>query len=988
MALLELCRDFADQAEIRMKNGKIITFYSYKGGTGRSMSLANVAWILALNGKRVMTIDWDLEAPGLHRYFLPFLSDSELVKTDGLIDLFWSYTDLVLAPKDALPIGVDSPISLADAQIYAVPLEFKFPDNGCLHFLGAGKQSPTYAAQIRNFDWNAFYTRLGGGEFIDSFRQRLIEQYDYILIDSRTGVADTSGISTIQMPDKLVLCFTYNRQNMLGIEAVAKSILEQTSREITLLPVAMRAERSIEGYDRAKQVARNLLEPLLKPQFSPEILELYWDKCEVPHYPDYAFEETLAVFKDTPEQRNTLLNDMTWLAETIVEAPEGSLKIREMESSIRNTFLRHFALNVSGGLQPLNEAKMIIVGRVNVGKTSLVNRLADDVFKPNEYLTQGIRINPWQLSINNEVIKLNIWDFGGQELMHATHQFFLTENSLYLLVLSGREGVEDLDADYWLRLIQAYSQNSPVIIVLNKIKEHPFSIDQAALLRKYPKIRAFVKTDCKDSTGIEELQEIIKREVYQLENLRHLIPASWLAIKQALTTTNKDYISIEEYRRICNQYGETNEDSQNTLATYLHELGIILMFKDDPRLLDIVIVNPSWLTEGIYKILNSPLLARQQGSISLSDLSKVLEKEEYPAHLYHFLLDVMRKFDLCFSFSGEDSRYLIPDLLPEEEPIGIGIFNPEECLNFEYHYSILPKGIILRFIARTHTLNDKMLCWRNGTVLRSEDCQALIRADLQERKIFISIKGRSNARRRLLAIIRSDFDTIHNSLPNLQVSEMIPIPDKPGGIVPYDTLLVLEKNNIEIFPTVINGRVVKLNVRELLNGIDETKQDKLYNANQEQGKEIHLFYSYSHKDEYLRNELETHLKLLQRQGLIQSWTDRQIEVGEEWENKINEKLERADIILLLISADYLASDYCYGVEMARALALHDKGQVIVIPIILRSVNLSNLPFSRIQMLPGDGKAVTSWSDRDSAWRNISEGIERVIEKIRTKNKPN
>jgi len=952
------------------------------------MSLANVAWILALNGKRVMTIDWDLEAPGLHRYFLPFLSDPELVTTDGLIDLFWSYTDLVLAPKDALPIGIVSPLSLADAQIYAVPLEFQFPDNGCLHFLGAGRQSSTYAAQIRNFDWNAFYTRLGGGEFVDAFRQSLIEQYDCILIDSRTGVADTSGISTIQMPDKLVLCFTYNRQSLMGIEAIAKSILEQTSREITLLPVAMRAERSIEGYDRAKQVARNLLEPLLKHQFSPEILERYWDKCEVPHYPDYAFEETLAVFKDTPAQRNTLLNDMTWLAETIVEAPEGSLKIREMDPSTREIFLRRFALNVSGGMRPLNEAKMIVVGRGNVGKTSIVNRLVHDNFNPNEVLTHGIQITSWPLNLGDENIQLNIWDFGGQEIMHGTHQLFLTPRSFYLIVLNSREENTESEVEYWLKLIQSYGKDSPVIIVLNKNDIYPFSLNKTALIRKYPTIQAFVKTDCVSGSGINELRKTIIQEIARLENLQELVPAEWLAIKQKLGRINENYITIEEYRRICEQYGETNEDSQNILAEYLHDSGIVLIFKHDLHLLDLVIVNPAWLTTGIYTILNSRILAENNGQFNLSALSKILDKREYPSHTFHFLLRVMEKFELCFNLPNEDSKYLIPELLPKEEPAGIEEFKPEECLNFEYHYSVLLAGILPRFIARTLALNDNTLLWRTGVVLRFEGCQALVRADLTERKIFISIKGEVTARRRMLAVIRSDFNVIHNSFANLEVNEMIPISGNPGGIVPYNMLLVLEKEGIDIFTTVINERIAKLNVRELLNGIDEkdTLQNRLSNANQEQEKAIRLFYSYSHKDESFRNELETHLKLLQRQGLIQLWTDRKVEFGENWENEVNKELEHADIILLLVSADYIASDYCYGVEMAHALALHNKGQAVVIPIILRSVNLSNLPFSGIQMLPGDGKAVTSWSDRDSAWRNVSEGIERVIEKFRTKNK--
>jgi hypothetical protein len=124
-------------------SGQIITFYSFKGGTGRSMPLANVAWVLAGNGRRVLAIDWDLEAPGLHRYFLPFLKDPELTVTKGLVDLLWDYSDLMLTPKESWPSAVTDPLSLAEARRYAIALEFPFSKTGgCLHFLCAGQQDP------------------------------------------------------------------------------------------------------------------------------------------------------------------------------------------------------------------------------------------------------------------------------------------------------------------------------------------------------------------------------------------------------------------------------------------------------------------------------------------------------------------------------------------------------------------------------------------------------------------------------------------------------------------------------------------------------------------------------------------------------------------------------------------------------------------------------------------------------------------------------
>ena len=125
------------------------------------------------------------------------------------------------------------------------------------------------------------------------------------------------------------------------------------------------------------------------------------------------------------------------------------------------------------GERPLNEVKLILLGRGGVGKTSLVNRLVRDEFDPDSAKTEGIQITQWPVTVEDETVRLHVWDFGGQEIMHATHQFFLTERSFYLVVLSGREGSEDADAEYWLKLVASFGGDSPVFVVLNKIELAP-----------------------------------------------------------------------------------------------------------------------------------------------------------------------------------------------------------------------------------------------------------------------------------------------------------------------------------------------------------------------------------------------------------------------------------------------------------------------------------------------------------------------------------
>jgi hypothetical protein len=146
-------------------------------------------------------------------------------------------------------------------------------------------------------------------------------------------------------------------------------------------------------------------------------------------------------------------------------------------------------------------------------------------------------------------------------------------------------------------------------------------------------------------------------------------------------------------------------------------------------------------------------------------------------------------------------------------------------------------------------------------------------------------------------------------------------------------------------------------------------------------KPVELFYSYSHKDEPLREKLEKHLKILERQGYLKAWHDRDIEAGSEWGDQIDEHLTSAAIILLLISADFIASDYCYANEMQRAMQRHNAGEARVIPVILRRCLWQSAPFGGLQALPKDGKPVTAWEDEDEAFLNIAQGIHRVIDRL-------
>lgn len=142
-----------------------------------------------------------------------------------------------------------------------------------------------------------------------------------------------------------------------------------------------------------------------------------------------------------------------------------------------------------------------------------------------------------------------------------------------------------------------------------------------------------------------------------------------------------------------------------------------------------------------------------------------------------------------------------------------------------------------------------------------------------------------------------------------------------------------------------------------------------------------VFISYSHRDNELHQQLLVHLSSLERQKKITAWHDREIEAGEEWDGKIRQHIDSARIILLLISPDFVASEYCYGREMQRAMERHETGSALVIPIILRSVYWKDTPFSKLQVLPKEGIPITLWQDRDSALVDVIEGLDRAIQSL-------
>ncbi|MEH2070231.1 MAG: leucine-rich repeat domain-containing protein [Nostoc sp.] len=478
----------------------------------------------------------------------------------------------------------------------------------------------------------------------------------------------------------------------------------------------------------------------------------------------------------------------------------------------------------SNEVRPLNEAKLLLVGQGSVGKTSLVNRLIHNTFNPNQSKTDGLGVTNWPIHVNSKDVRLNVWDFGGQEVYHATHQFFLTKRSLYLLVCNCRTSEEENRLEYWLKLIETFGGQSPVIIVGNKKDEESLDINTKALREKYPNIKAIIETSCENNEGIDELRKAITHEVGEMKEVYDLLPLSWFDVKESLEKMNEDFISYVQYTSICQGKNISEERNQEQLIDLLHRLGLVLHFHDHPILQSTNVLNPDWVTEGIYALLSDEILkTKTKGIITYDDTNRILDLKRYPEKRHCFLTELMKEFQICFQLPDcPKPKFLIPGLLPKDEPSDTNLTG--NTLEFQYHYRVLPESIMSRFIVLAHEKIHNQIYWRSGVMLAYVESKetynvACIKADTEDKKIFISIDGREATRRSFLLMIRDIFNKIHNTFSKPEISEWVPVPGYPDHPpLDYQELLGLEAMGEIEYP--IGKLRIKVNLRQLLDGYE------------------------------------------------------------------------------------------------------------------------------------------------------------------------
>jgi len=417
----------------------------------------------------------------------------------------------------------------------------------------------------------------------------------------------------------------------------------------------------------------------------------------------------------------------------------------------------------------LREMKLIVVGWGKAGKTTLVKRLAGEPMNLDEPETHGIMIRPVTLHCSDGDLAARVWDFGGQHVLHAMHEFFLTARSLYLVVLEQRSDRAETDAKYWLQLIRSYAPHAPVVVAFNKGNGVERPLDKESLEKMYGPIVAWVPTEClpeADCPGAEATIAKLRTalttaaEKKWMPEPRKLFPRKWVAIKDWLEGLDKagtNYLDYESFANGCATRGEPNEQKQAEVAALMHDLGIAMNYARDERLRDTTVLRPDWLASGIYAVLRANLFlpgkllapdailtAGKLGEIYAVAAQKpveMLRARDYPADKWEFLLRLMNLFQLSFPVKEDGTEQLCPTLLPAEPPPGTDEPPGNDTVRLRYEFAVVPAPLLPRFMVRTFSLIERGKLWQRGAMLRYPGARARVWTTAEDKYLFATVSG-------------------------------------------------------------------------------------------------------------------------------------------------------------------------------------------------------------------------------------------------------
>lgn len=727
-----------------------------------------------------------------------------------------------------------------------------------------------------------------------------------------------------------------------------------------------------------------------------------------------------------------------WVAGNPLSVPPPEIMgaaLTELAPAPIDAIRSYFRQLRAGASRYFYEAKVLIIGEGGAGKTSLARKLVDPrvALRPDERSTEGIEIITWSFPVPSEVAPdskqydyvAKVWDFGGQEIYFATHQFFLTKRSVYLLVADTRR--QHTDFYTWLLMQETFGGDSPVILIKNRNRKHgnSFYIENILELRdRFPNLQEPLEVDLNEvpgGAGWNKLLARIQEKLLELPHIQEPRPTTWVAIRQAIGKDTRSIIPRREFFAICRDHGIREDGDIQGLGEYMHNLGDILYFHEDPVLRNYVILKPRWGLDAVYKVLDNRGIEDNLGKFTLQDLQLLWDRPEYVDY-HHELLRLMANFQLCYELPGKRDTYIAPQLLDEAVPAYE--WDATENLQLRYEYPIfMPRGILSRAIVKLHKyIEDQLLVWRSGVVLYDRYARAEILELRNQKQIRVRVSG-GNKRDLLMEIVRT-LDDLHRGFPKLQYNRLVPcncppccFRDKPHYFV-FDALWdrlangkhTIECNNPPYETVAIQGLLSET-------GILPTREVELSRAHPDLGRRYDainrgirasawssavdasrimspqakksdkalserekVFISYSNKDKRYFDELITNLKSLERIGRITTWSDNNIEPGAPFMDEIRAALETAKVALLLVSPDFLASDFIHHHELEPLLQKAESQGVRLLWVPVRTCAVKDTPLSRYQAVIPASKPLADMSRaaRDKALLEICEQIKQAV----------
>ena len=509
-------------------------------------------------------------------------------------------------------------------------------------------------------------------------------------------------------------------------------------------------------------------------------------------------------------------NPLTWPPEAVVRQGSGAV-------------LAYLRERLEAGARQW-VSKMLLVGEGGVGKTSLLDALEGIAHDADKETTHGIEIRPLDVAHPEEdgvAMRLNAWDFGGQEIYHATHQFFLTGRSLFLLLWNMRHGWEQGKLRYWLETIHARAPESPILIVGTHLDQRNTDLPFEQLRDEFPQLAGHYKVSNSDGTGIEAFRAALGEAAAGLPLMGEEWPRDWLKAAEALRDSDEQWVRPKRMAEVMVEHGVKQADTL-VLAHYLHDLGDLLDYSGDQELKDTVILKPQWVSGYISRVLESDgvqdgILRRPHMEALWADLDPSLHE--------HFLR-LMEKFDLSYRTLENREISIVVEKLSHKPPEYRSRWDALEGGNeiaMRFELSTVPAGIPSYFIARSHRFSLH-LHWLYGALfsdMKTPEHLGLIRSFPGTKTVELRVRGPYP--HNFFALLRDGFEVTLERFPGLRVERLVPCAGHDGQpcdhAFEYESLL----GRLELSPPKYEVECQKsyreVDVRALLFGLAPSTQD-------------------------------------------------------------------------------------------------------------------------------------------------------------------